>query len=34
MKAVVIDRYGPPEVQRIEEVERPVPKADEGLIKI
>ena len=34
MKAVVIDRYGPPEVQRIEEVERPVPKADEVLIKI
>jgi NADPH:quinone reductase-like Zn-dependent oxidoreductase len=34
MRAVVVDRYGPPEVQRIEEVERPVPKADEVLIKI
>ena len=34
MRAVVIDRYGPPEVQRIEEVERPVPKDDEVLIKI
>jgi len=34
MRAVVIDRYGPPEVQRIEEVERPVPKANEVLVKI
>jgi NADPH:quinone reductase-like Zn-dependent oxidoreductase len=34
MRAVVNDRYGPPEVQRIEEVERPVPKDDEILIKI
>jgi NADPH:quinone reductase-like Zn-dependent oxidoreductase len=34
MRAVVYDSYGPPEVQRIEEVERPVPKADEVLIKI
>jgi NADPH:quinone reductase-like Zn-dependent oxidoreductase len=34
MRAVVYDRYGPPEVQRIEEVERPVPKADEVLVKI
>src|SRR6266550_2051710 len=34
MKAVVIDRYGPAEVQRIEEVERPVPKDDEVLVKI
>ena len=34
MRAVVYDRYGPPEVQRLEEVERPVPKADEVLIKI
>ncbi len=34
MKAVVQDRYGPPEVLRIEEVERPVPKADEVLVRV
>jgi NADPH:quinone reductase-like Zn-dependent oxidoreductase len=34
MRAVVFDRYGPPEVQRLEEVERPIPAADEVLIKI
>ena len=34
MKAVVYDRYGPPDVLRIEEVERPVPKEDEVLIKV
>jgi NADPH:quinone reductase-like Zn-dependent oxidoreductase len=34
MKAVVYDRYGPPEVQRLEEVDRPVPKEDEVLIKV
>jgi NADPH:quinone reductase-like Zn-dependent oxidoreductase len=34
MRAVVQDRYGPPEVLRIEEVERPVPKDDEILIKV
>jgi NADPH:quinone reductase-like Zn-dependent oxidoreductase len=34
MKAVVYDRYGPPEVLRIAEVERPVPKVDEVLIKV
>ncbi|MEA2538197.1 MAG: hypothetical protein QOF11_2431 [Chloroflexota bacterium] len=34
MKAVVQDRYGPPEVLRIEEVERPVPKDDEMLIRV
>ncbi|HEV8280337.1 MAG TPA: NAD(P)-dependent alcohol dehydrogenase [Candidatus Limnocylindrales bacterium] len=34
MKAVVQDRYGPPEVVHIEEVERPAPKADEVLIRV
>jgi NADPH:quinone reductase-like Zn-dependent oxidoreductase len=34
MKAVVYDRYGPPEVQRLEDVEQPVPKEDEVLIKV
>ena len=34
MKAVVIDNYGAPDVQRIEEVARPVPKEDEVLVKI
>ena len=34
MRAVVHDRYGPPEVQRVEEVEEPVPKDDEVLVRI
>jgi NADPH2:quinone reductase len=34
MRAVVQDEYGPPEVLRIEEVERPVPKDDEILIRV
>jgi NADPH:quinone reductase-like Zn-dependent oxidoreductase len=34
VKAVVYDRYGPPEVLHIEEVERPVPNDDEVLIRI
>ena len=34
MRAVVHDRYGPPEVLRIEEVPRPVPADDEVLVRI
>jgi NADPH:quinone reductase-like Zn-dependent oxidoreductase len=34
MRAVVASRYGPPEVLRIEEVARPVPKDDEVLVRV
>jgi NADPH:quinone reductase-like Zn-dependent oxidoreductase len=34
VKAVVFDRYGPPEVLRLEEVEPPVPGDDEVLVRI
>ncbi len=34
MRAVVHDTYGPPEVLRLEDVERPVPEDDEVLVKI
>jgi NADPH:quinone reductase-like Zn-dependent oxidoreductase len=34
MKAVVYDTYGPPDVLRIEYVERPAPKEDEVLVKV
>ncbi len=34
MRAVVHDKYGPPTVLRLEDVDRPAPKDDEVLIKI
>jgi NADPH:quinone reductase-like Zn-dependent oxidoreductase len=34
MRAVVHDRYGPPDVLRLDDVERPVPKPDEILVRI
>ncbi len=34
MKAVVYDRYGPPEVLRFETLERPVPAKDEVLVRV
>ena len=34
MKAVVYDRYGPPEVLRVDEVPRPVPADEEVLVRI
>lgn len=34
MRAVVQDRYGPPEVLRVADVERPAPKDDEVLVRV
>src|SRR5665647_2192835 len=34
MRAVVHHEYGPPEVLRLEDVERPAPKEDEVLVRI
>lgn len=34
MRAVVHDRYRPPEVLRLDEVERPLPADDEVLVKV
>jgi NADPH:quinone reductase-like Zn-dependent oxidoreductase len=34
MRAVVHDRYGPPEVLRLQDVERPAPKEDQVLVRI
>lgn len=34
MRAVVQDNYGAPDVLRLDEVDRPVPKADEVLVKV
>jgi len=34
MKAAICDKYGPPEVLTIKEVDKPVPRADEMLIRV
>jgi NADPH:quinone reductase-like Zn-dependent oxidoreductase len=34
MRAVVLDRYGPPDVLRLDEVERPVPEDNQVLVKV
>jgi NADPH:quinone reductase-like Zn-dependent oxidoreductase len=34
MRAVVVDRYGPPDVARVVEVPRPVPRQDEVLVRV
>ena len=34
MKALIRDRYGPPDVLEVREVERPVPKEGEVLVRV
>jgi NADPH:quinone reductase-like Zn-dependent oxidoreductase len=34
MRAVIYDRYGPPDVLRVEDVPKPVPAADEILVRV
>jgi NADPH:quinone reductase-like Zn-dependent oxidoreductase len=34
MKAFILEKYGPPEVLQMAEVERPAPAADEALVKV
>ena len=34
MKAIVQDRYGPPDVLHLEDIEEPIARADEVLVRV